>query len=105
MLERQNIASGLGVTHTADLSSIWGTSQPPEKALIPTIQSYWTSFIRTYNPNTHKLETTSTWMPFRVNHMQRLLLASVNEVTMEDIGEDQLERCTWLEQQSKLLSI
>ncbi|RKF63120.1 Acetylcholinesterase [Erysiphe neolycopersici] len=105
VLERQNVASGLGVTHTADLSSIWGTSQPPEKALIPTIQSYWTSFIRTYDPNTHKLETTPTWVPFSVDHKQRLLIASVSDVAMEDIGEAQLERCSWLEQQSKALSI
>ncbi|KAI6244773.1 Cholinesterase [Erysiphe necator] len=105
VLERQNAASGLGVTHTADLSSIWGTSQPPEKALIPTIQSYWTSFIRTYNPNSHKLDTTPVWEPFDANRMQRLRLASVSDLAMEDIGEDQQERCAWLEQQSKALSI
>ncbi|RKF76099.1 Acetylcholinesterase [Golovinomyces cichoracearum] len=104
VLERQNAASGLGVTHTSDLSSIWGTSQPPEKPLIPTIQSYWTSFIRTYNPNTLKLNTAPLWEPFVPEHMARLRFAAADDVSMEKVDENQQERCSWLEAQSGSLS-
>ncbi|PQE21386.1 triacylglycerol lipase protein [Rutstroemia sp. NJR-2017a BBW] len=38
VLSTANNASGFGVTHTAELASIWGYSSDPDKELIPTIQ-------------------------------------------------------------------
>jgi carboxylesterase type B len=59
----ENVANGLGVTHVAESSALWGRykATDPEKALEPVIQAYWTSFIRSHNPNTFKLKTAPEW--------------------------------------------
>lgn len=105
VLENKNALSGLGVTHTADLTSIWGTSVPPEKELIPTIQSYWTSFIRTYNPNTYRLKDAPEWKPFSADSMLRLHFVTAANVSMEAVDSEQWQRCSWLQGESRALGI
>ncbi|KUJ10568.1 triacylglycerol lipase-like protein [Mollisia scopiformis] len=97
VLEAGNAASGLGVTHTAESGSIWGSSTAPENALIPTIQGYWTSFIRTGDPNTHKISTAPTWGTFSASSMQRIHFTNdPANVAMEVVPASQQARCQYL---------
>jgi carboxylesterase type B len=66
VLRPENIANGLGVTHVAEGGAIWGTTREsdPEHALQPIIQSYWTSFIRSHDPNTFRLKTAPEWVGY-----------------------------------------
>ncbi|KAI7002083.1 alpha/beta-hydrolase [Hortaea werneckii] len=75
-------ANGNGVSHTIEVNAIWGPSNTNGGApdsyqqgglnypIVDVVQGYWTSFIRCYDPNTHRLPgspelTTPTWRPFR----------------------------------------
>ncbi|KAE8443854.1 hypothetical protein EG329_001263 [Mollisiaceae sp. DMI_Dod_QoI] len=89
-----NAVNGLGVTHTAESGSIWGTSRAPESALIPTIQGYWASFIRSRDPNKYKIASAPTWEPFTAANMQRIHFTNdPSNVTMEAVPADQEARC------------
>jgi carboxylesterase type B len=97
VLSAANNASGLGVTHTAELHSIWGDSASPDSALIPMLQAYWTSFIRTKNPNTYKLKSAPTWTVFNGTDMQRIhFVNDPAQVGMESVPQDQRNRCVYL---------
>lgn len=61
------------------------------------IQAYWTSFIRSADPNSFKLASAPVWTPFDVGGMERLLFPNeLANVTMESVPEDQRERCAYL---------
>ncbi|PQE33279.1 triacylglycerol lipase protein [Rutstroemia sp. NJR-2017a WRK4] len=98
VLSTANNASGFGVTHTAELASIWGYSSDPDKELIPTIQGYWTSFIRSGNPNTYKLKTSPEWTTVGEGKegFGRMYFGNGVNVTMEKIPEEQWDRCEYL---------
>ncbi|CAD6446434.1 9a1562fc-5002-4a32-8486-2208e186d697 [Sclerotinia trifoliorum] len=103
VLSSENAANGFGVTHTAELASIWGYSKAPDSALIPSIQAYWTSFIRSKDPNTYKLKSTPKWKEFSITNYQRILFQAQNatgtatpRVKMESIPDKQLKRCNYL---------
>lgn len=67
---------GLGVPHTMEIAAIWGPenvhggcpgSFRPGAAnswIVPFIQGYWTSFIRSLDPNVHRQQGTPEWKPF-----------------------------------------
>ncbi|KAG4437930.1 hypothetical protein IFR05_006600 [Cadophora sp. M221] len=97
VLSPSNAASGLGVTHAVTTASIWGTSTAPDSALTPTIQAYWTSFIRSKDPNTYKLATAPKWETFGTADFKRVLFANdVKKVAMESVPVDQMTRCKYL---------
>lgn len=97
VLSTANNQSGFGVTHTAELNSIWGSSGPPDSAEIPTIQAYWASFIRTKDPNTHKLASAPVWTAFNGTAMQRVHFVNQPvDVAMESVPQAQRERCAYL---------
>jgi len=59
-------------------------------------QGYWTSFIRCYNPNTHRQPGTPEWQAWtRANPEQRLMFQTGN-TTMEAVPADQQARCAYL---------
>lgn len=97
VLATTNAASGLGVTHTAEVSSIWGSSGLPDSALIPTIQAYWTSFLRTKDPNVYKLGSAPVWTTFNATSLQRIhFVNNPRNVAMEGVDQVQKERCAYL---------
>lgn len=96
VLSAANAASGYGVTHTAEVASIWGHSSPPDSALIPTIQAYWTSFIRTGDPNRYKLREAPEWEQFSVEKRRLHFVNQVGDVAMENVPDGQGERCIFL---------
>lgn len=97
------VAQGLGVPHTVELVAIWGlnstTGTPPASyfttnaAIVPVMQGYWTSFIRSLDPNTFRATGTPEWLPF--DGQQRILFET-NATRMETIPADQQERCDFL---------
>lgn len=70
------VAQGLGVPHTVEIGAIWG----PENVhggcpssfrpggdnawVVPLIQGYWTSFIRTLDPNVYRQQGAPEWDTF-----------------------------------------
>jgi len=96
VLSAINEKTGLGVTHTSEVPSIWGSSSAPDNALIPTIQAYWASFIRTKDPNTYRLKSAPEWTTFNSTGMERIHFPKdPSNVSMEVVPSDQQERCTF----------
>ena len=94
VLDPQNAANGLGVTHTAEAISIWGTSSAPDSANIPYIQGYWTSFIRYHDPNPGRYNGAIEWTNW--DNVQQLQIKFENDPrnnTMVTVDEGQKTRC------------
>lgn len=92
-LTAQSKQTGLGVSHTAEIGSIWDPSGHPLSSIIA---SYWASFIRSKDPNTYKLDSAPKWETFGGN-MQRVHFPSDGSpVAMENVPDDQKKRCEYL---------
>ncbi|KAL8706910.1 MAG: hypothetical protein Q9201_000070 [Fulgogasparrea decipioides] len=102
--------SGLGTPHVAELNAIWGAppgSPPSYKSsnanMIPVLQHYWISFIRTFDPNTFRLDGTPRWEEWESSAfdggeekgMKRILFQNGgdNVTEMESVDQGQWERC------------
>ncbi|KAL3418592.1 carboxylesterase [Phlyctema vagabunda] len=97
VVEPAKAINGLGVTHVSESPAIWGTASWPAKKLTPTIQGYWTSFIRSGNPNTYRLPDSPVWEVFNSETQQRIYFPNdVSNVAMQSVPEDQKERCAYL---------
>lgn len=102
------VASGLGVTHTVEVNAVWGPENvnggAPESYaeggvnadIVPVTQAYWTSFIRSYDPNTHRLEGSPEWAQWTRENGDRRLKFETGSTEMEDVPEAQRERCAYL---------
>ncbi|MCJ1231752.1 hypothetical protein MMC12_008431 [Toensbergia leucococca] len=99
--------AGYGVFHVAEETAVWGPSNTGavkssyihsklNANAVPTMQGYWTSFIRSYNPNIHRLEGTPTWEAWTKADKQRLLIVT-NGTAMEKVDEAQQVRCEYLD--------
>lgn len=97
VLSPTNAANGLGVTHNAEGAAIWGVAGAPDSALTPMMQAYWTSFIRTYDPNKYKLSSAPTWEQFGAGDGLRLHVPNeADQTTMGSPPPEQLTRCQYL---------
>ncbi|KAL8961079.1 MAG: hypothetical protein Q9183_005365 [Haloplaca sp. 2 TL-2023] len=68
VLDPDESRNGIGTPHGAELNAIWDGSpgSPPSYRttnadMIPILHHYWISFIRTFDPNTLRLEGTPVW--------------------------------------------
>lgn len=107
MLDPDQDAQGLGTPHTVEVNAIWGPDNVNGGApasylpgginagVVPLIQGYWTSFIRSYNPNTYRLAGAPEWQEWSVEGKQRLLFQT-NGTSMESVPEAQRARCAYL---------
>lgn len=107
VLDPQQEAEGLGTPHTVEINAIWGPENVNGGApasylpggvntgIVPIIQGYWTSFIRSYNPNTYRAAGTPEWQEWTVDGKERLLLQTSGTM-MESVPQDQRERCAYL---------
>lgn len=110
--DSQQISAGLGVPHTVELAAIFGpTNVPPGSApasyfpyrsnenVVPLIQAYWTSFIRTFDPNAHKLDWAAKWSPYhgKDGQLQRLVFQTGAWTQMEKVDTGLRERCAYFE--------
>ena len=96
---------GLGVTHTVEVNAIWGpeccvgggapdsyNSTGVNANIVPVIQGYWTSFIRSFNPNTYRAAGTPMWEVSGGDGYSRIHFVT-NATAMEVVPADQRERC------------
>lgn len=117
VLDPADQASGKGVWHVVELNAIWGpenmwwsetiSNPPPESyytsnaPIIPVMQGYWTSFIRSFNPNTYRYPGSPKWETWSgggrggEEGYQRLFIRT-GETRMESVPENQRERCGYL---------
>src|SRR5699024_2224421 len=96
--------SGVGVPHMVDVNAIWGPDyvsaadipasyRGHNAPIIPVMQGYWTSFIMTLDPNTHRHPESPEWGTWNRN---RRLCIRTGETRMEAVRSNQLERCKYL---------
>ncbi|KAK6067535.1 triacylglycerol lipase [Seiridium cupressi] len=109
VIDLVSYAAGYGVPHTVELSAILGpdydtpgksvpTSYFPngENELVsPVIQAYWTSFIRTFDPNTYRYPAAAEWRPWNLTQKERLLFQTGGGTVMENLEEGLQERCSY----------
>ena len=99
------MASGLGVPHTVEVSAIWGPNYVSGPASYsaggvnapasPVIQAYWTSFIRTFNPNTYRYPGSAEWVAWSDEQKNRLLFETGGSTTMEALDDGLQARCSF----------
>ncbi|KZT28132.1 putative triacylglycerol lipase [Neolentinus lepideus HHB14362 ss-1] len=99
------VAEGYGVPHTVEVNAIWGpqyvSGTPPASYLttnaqvVPVMQGYWTSFIRSFDPNTYRYPGSAEWSTWGEQGYQRLLIQS-NGTMVEMVPEAQQTRCAYL---------
>jgi carboxylesterase type B len=97
-------AEGYGVTHTVEVNAIWGpnyvsapapASYTEDSPFVAVMQGYWTSFIRTYDPNIYRANGSAVWNEWRPNEKRRILIQN-NGTSMETVPLDQQDRCNYL---------
>src|SRR5665213_687002 len=105
VMDPTQVSQGLGVPHTVEVHAIWGPANTNGGApasyfpgqinapVVPLMQGYWTSFIRTFNPNTHRAVGAPLWTPFTNG---RRILIQTNTTTMETISDEQMTKCNFL---------
>jgi len=116
------VAQGLGVPHTVELNAIFGPSNVPAGSapdsyypgesnahVVPVIQAYWTSFIRTFDPNTYKLDGAVRWEEYygpgyggghgsgEEQGPQRLVFNTGGVTVMEQVDAEQRVQCAYLQ--------
>ncbi|KJX94835.1 triacylglycerol lipase like protein [Zymoseptoria brevis] len=100
-------ASGVGVAHTVEVNAIFGPENVNggapasykeggvNNAIVDVAQAYWTSFVRTRNPNTYRKAGTPMWEQWPSGEDRRLDFQT-NATRMETVDEGQRERCEYL---------
>ncbi|KAI7355467.1 alpha/beta-hydrolase [Hortaea werneckii] len=101
-------ANGNGVSHTIEVNAIWGPSNTNGGApdsyqqgglnypIVDVVQGYWTSFIRCYDPNTHRLPGSPEWQAWSKDNEFARLMFQTNNTQMETVPADQQGRCEHL---------
>lgn len=99
-------ASGLGVTHTEEIIAVWGmpyvnggglaSYNTSNAGIVPVVQGYWTSFIRSFDPNTYRFPGTPTWEAWSNGAGWQRLMFQTNNTHMEAVPEGQRKRCNYL---------
>ncbi|KAJ6441212.1 cholinesterase [Purpureocillium lavendulum] len=103
----EQVAEGLGVPHTVELSALWGaeyTPKPPksyEKGGVnerasPVMQCYWVSFIKSLDPSAGNRcvgDGTVRWAPWTSRRQNRLVFQTGGKTQMEPFGQALNTRC------------
>jgi carboxylesterase type B len=100
------MAEGLGVPHTIETNAIWGPANTNGAApasystsfnrnIVPLMQGYWTSFIRSYNPNTYRMKGSPQWDQWTEFSQTRIRIET-NTTRMEVVDEATQIRCKYL---------
>ncbi|KAJ5675840.1 Carboxylesterase type B [Penicillium macrosclerotiorum] len=100
-------AEGTGTSHTVEVNAIWGPSHvsgvPPSSywttnaGIVPVMQGYWTSFVRSLNPNTHRYASSPEWKTWGTgDDAYKRIFIRTNQTRMERVPQKQQERCKYL---------
>ncbi|KAI1112871.1 vacuolar triacylglycerol lipase [Nemania sp. NC0429] len=101
------VAQGLGVPHTVEVNAIFGPDNVDaapasyfpggaNAAVVPAIQAYWTSFIRSFDPNKYRLPGSAQWDTFNPGAPARLLFETGGSTVMETVDAGLVSRCNYL---------
>ncbi|KIX00673.1 uncharacterized protein Z518_09738 [Rhinocladiella mackenziei CBS 650.93] len=118
------IAAGLGVPHTVELGAIWGPANvrggvpasyrtgKSNAWIVPLMQAYWVSFVRSLDPNVHRSAGAPVWDQFTANHgdgdgsdwsldseaavWRRMLFDTLRTTAMENVTTTVQARCKYL---------
>ncbi|KAI1195409.1 vacuolar triacylglycerol lipase [Nemania serpens] len=104
--DADQVAQGLGVPHTVEVNAIFGPDNVPgapasyfpggaNAAVVPVIQAYWTSFIRSFDPNKYRLNGSAQWDTFHPDAPTRLLFETGGNTTMETVDDGVRSRCSY----------
>lgn len=97
---------GYGVPHTIEVNAIWGPenvnggaplsyySNGTNANIVPVVQGYWTSFIRSYNPNTYRLPGSPIWGNWIESQKDRLVFRT-NATAMEPVSQAERMHCDY----------
>ncbi|KAI2117673.1 hypothetical protein LOZ42_002436 [Ophidiomyces ophidiicola] len=107
--------SGLGTPHTAELEGIWGpdyaSARSPvsyyttNKPIVPVVQGFWSSFIRTLDPNPLRAPGSPDWNswnasgaadPAAATGSYRELLLKTGSTKMRVVDPGLRERCDYM---------
>jgi carboxylesterase type B len=81
--------------HVAELGSIWGSGNPG--TVDHKFQSYFTSFVRTLNPNQFKDPGTPDWEQWGNNDKyRRIRLGDNAKVEMESVSAEEKQKCSFI---------
>ncbi|KAI9701312.1 MAG: hypothetical protein M1820_006534 [Bogoriella megaspora] len=107
VLDPQNVTDGYGVPHTIEVNAIWGPANTnngapasyntTNAAIVPIAQAYWTSFVKSHNPNTYRLAGTPEWKQFGSDGGYSRLRFQTNNTAIEKVPKSQRERCDYLD--------
>ena len=64
--------------------------------MVAVTQGYWTSFIRSYNPNTYRAAGSPVWNAWTSSNSNQRLLFQTGGTQMEAVPAAQQTRCAWL---------
>lgn len=96
------------MSHTIEVNAIWGPTNTNGGApasyyegevnfpMVDVVQGYWTSFIRSFDPNTYRLPGTPTWEAWTTSNSYQRLMFQTNNTRMESVPADQQARCAYL---------
>lgn len=109
----EQMEAGLGVPHTIDLEALIGAEYTDEapvsyqegeinERITTVIQGYWTSFMRTLDPNKYREEGTAEWAAWGEGEsgQNRMILGTGGRTEMVNIGSAFRERCEYWVQQA-----
>ncbi|TKX22083.1 hypothetical protein C1H76_5716 [Elsinoe australis] len=98
-------AAGYGAWHVVNMYAVWGAmntdgsppasyngSDAPNAAAMLQTRAYWTSFVRSLDPNTDRAEGAPEWNPWSVEGRERLTIET-GRSRMESMTEAQRWRC------------
>lgn len=105
-----NVDAGMGTPHIAEQSAIWASPNPPSYRttnlpIVPLMQGYWVSFIRSFDPNKYRAPGAPTWDQWgKEDHMggNRLLVqnpgpgGNVNTTSTENVDGPLRVKCATL---------
>ncbi|KAI1346036.1 vacuolar triacylglycerol lipase [Xylaria sp. FL0043] len=100
------VAQGLGVPHTVEVNAIFGPDNVPgapasyfpggvNAAVVPVIQAYWTSFIRSFDPNKYRLNGSAHWDVWKDSKQDRLLFETGGKTKMEVVDDAMQAKCNY----------
>ncbi|KAH7002219.1 Alpha/Beta hydrolase protein [Ilyonectria destructans] len=101
------MAQGLGVPHTVEVNAIFGPKyaggDPPASYVeggvnadvTPVVQGYWSSFIRSYNPNTYRDSASVKWQTWTEKRKQRIVFKTGGATKVEKISRDLQKKCDY----------
>ncbi|VUC30274.1 unnamed protein product [Clonostachys rosea] len=99
------VEEGLGVPHTVETDALLGTKYGKEGApesykpgginemASPIMQGYWTSFVRSLDPNKYRYPGTAEWRNWETGSPRRIVFGTKGTTEMEEIPSDLKEKC------------